>query len=78
MPFFMLRGLRHNRFWKDRRGSDLIEYALMAGLVALTAGAIVPGLAASISSIFGQASARSAMHFKDGRGKATRPNHGSY
>jgi len=35
-------------------GQDLIEYALMAGFVAVTAGAIMPGVASSISSIFSQ------------------------
>jgi pilus assembly protein Flp/PilA len=51
-----------NRFWmlkmnvvelaKDNRGQDLVEYALMAGFVAVTAGAIMPGVATSISTIF--------------------------
>jgi pilus assembly protein Flp/PilA len=38
--------------WKDTRGQDLIEYALMAGFVAVAAGAIMPGVATSISIIF--------------------------
>jgi pilus assembly protein Flp/PilA len=38
--------------WKDTRGQDLIEYALMAGFVAVAAGAIMPGVATSISAIF--------------------------
>ena len=37
---------------KDTRGQDLIEYALMAGFVAVAAGAVMPGVASSISSIF--------------------------
>ena len=40
------------RIWKDTRGQDLIEYALMAGFVAVAAGAIMPGVSASISTIF--------------------------
>jgi len=40
------------RVWRDRRGQDLIEYALMAGFVAVVAGAIMPGVASSISTIF--------------------------
>ncbi len=39
---------------KNTSGQDLIEYALMAGFVAVTAGAIMPGVASSISSIFSQ------------------------
>ena len=38
--------------WKDKRGQDLIEYALMAGFVAVAAGAIMPGVSSSISTIF--------------------------
>jgi len=40
------------RIWKERKGQDLIEYALMAGFVAVAAGAIMPGVADSISTIF--------------------------
>ena len=37
---------------KDTRGQDLIEYALMAGFVAVAAGAVMPSVATSISTIF--------------------------
>ena len=40
------------RIVKDTKGQDLIEYALMAGFVAVAAGAIMPGVATSISTIF--------------------------
>ena len=40
------------RIWADNHGQDLIEYALMAGFVAVAAGAIMPGVATSISKIF--------------------------
>jgi Flp pilus assembly pilin Flp len=39
---------------KNTAGQDLIEYALMAGFVAVAAGAVMPGVADSISSIFSQ------------------------
>jgi len=42
--------------WRDRQGQDLIEYALMAGFVAVAAGAIMPGVSTSISTIFSQIS----------------------
>lgn len=45
------------RIWKDTKGQDLIEYALMAGFVAVAAGAIMPGVATSISTIFNKISA---------------------
>jgi Flp pilus assembly pilin Flp len=47
------------RVWNDARGQDLIEYALMAGFVAVSAGAIMPGVAQNISKIF--SSVASAM-----------------
>jgi pilus assembly protein Flp/PilA len=40
------------KVWKDQRGQDLIEYALMAGFVAVAAGAAFPPLANTISEIF--------------------------
>ena len=40
---------------KDVRGQDLIEYALMAGFVAVAAGVVVPGVTSSISTIFSKA-----------------------
>ena len=40
------------RIIKDTKGQDLIEYALMAGFVAVAAGAIMPSVATSISTIF--------------------------
>lgn len=42
--------------WNDRRAQDLIEYALMAGFVAVAAGAVMPGVADSISTIFSKIS----------------------
>ena len=44
------------KIWMDTRGQDLIEYALMAGFVAVAAGAIMPGVAKSISTIFSKIS----------------------
>ena len=38
----------------DLKGQDLVEYALMAGFVAVTSGALMPGVAANISKIFSQ------------------------
>jgi pilus assembly protein Flp/PilA len=43
------------QIWKDSRGQDLIEYALMAGFVAVAAGAIMPGVASSINIVFSKA-----------------------
>jgi pilus assembly protein Flp/PilA len=50
----VLNVLLRIRVFKDTRGQDLIEYALMAGFVAVAAGAIMPNIALSIQEIFAQ------------------------
>ena len=50
------RWLLQLQIWKETHGQDLIEYALMAGFVAVSAGAIMPGVATSISTIFSKVS----------------------
>jgi pilus assembly protein Flp/PilA len=45
------------RIWADAlrantRAQDLVEYALMAGFVAVACGALMPGVATNISRIF--------------------------
>jgi Flp pilus assembly pilin Flp len=40
------------RLFKDRKGQDLVEYALLAGFIAVAAGALLPPIADSISTIF--------------------------
>jgi pilus assembly protein Flp/PilA len=52
----ILRVIILARIWRDEQGQDLIEYALMAGFVAVAAGAIMPNVASSISTIFSQIS----------------------
>lgn len=39
-------------FVKEDQGQDLIEYALMAGFVAVAAGAVLPNVSRSISTVF--------------------------
>jgi pilus assembly protein Flp/PilA len=41
---------------RDTQGQDLIEYALMAGFVAVAAGALMPNVASSISTVFSKIS----------------------
>ncbi|HUA18065.1 MAG TPA: hypothetical protein VMB25_04925 [Bryobacteraceae bacterium] len=40
------------RIWTETRGQDLIEYALVAGFLAVTAAALSPNIASSVSTIF--------------------------
>ena len=53
------------RILRDTRGQDLIEYALLVSLVAVTAGAVVPEIADSIEIIFGKV--RKALALASGR-----------
>jgi Flp pilus assembly pilin Flp len=41
---------------QDIKGQDLIEYALMAGFVAVAAGALIPNVSTSISTVFSKIS----------------------
>jgi Flp pilus assembly pilin Flp len=56
---------------KNTSGQDLTEYALMAGFVAVTAGAIMPDVASSISTIFSQVT--SALGSGADPGQLTQP-----
>jgi pilus assembly protein Flp/PilA len=47
MYFLKLRGLVD-----DNEGQDMVEYALLAGFVAVAAGALLPAISSSISTIF--------------------------
>jgi len=48
----MTKWLLKLKIWKDQHGQDLIEYALMAGFVAVAAGAVMPNVASQITKIF--------------------------
>lgn len=39
-------------FANDERAQDMVEYALLAGFIAVAAGAVLPGISSSISQIF--------------------------
>jgi Flp pilus assembly pilin Flp len=45
------------KLWDDTKGQDLTEYALTAGVVVAAAGALMPVVANSISTIFSQIAA---------------------
>jgi pilus assembly protein Flp/PilA len=55
-PALLANLLFRIRILADTRAQDLIEYALMAGFVAVAAGAIMPGVATNISRIFSKVS----------------------
>lgn len=45
-----------HRLLHEDRGQDLVEYALLAGFIAVAAGALLPGISTSISKIFSRMS----------------------
>jgi pilus assembly protein Flp/PilA len=44
------------RVWKDTSGQDLVEYALIAGLIAVVAVASVTSLGTTITNMFSKIS----------------------
>jgi pilus assembly protein Flp/PilA len=48
----MINRIRNADFWKDCQGQDLVEYALMAGMVAVAAVAAMPALTKTMSTVF--------------------------
>ena len=40
------------RLWRNTRGQDILEYALIAAFITVAAAAVTPNVAASISTIF--------------------------
>jgi Flp pilus assembly pilin Flp len=41
------------RFWSDESGQDMLEFALVAALLALCAVATLQGLAADVATLWG-------------------------
>jgi pilus assembly protein Flp/PilA len=56
------------RIWKDTKGQDLIEYALMAGFVAVAAGAVMPQVASQVSTIFSKVNSQLTAAAAQGSG----------
>lgn len=50
--YLMRIAIRLKSLVDDQKGQDLVEYALLAGFVAVAAGALLPAISTSISTIF--------------------------
>jgi Flp pilus assembly pilin Flp len=57
----MKKGISWRSIWKDTRGQDLIEYALLVGFVAVAAGATLPNMTTAFSQIYSKVT--SALHY---------------
>ena len=44
--------LRKLRIWSDRKGQDLVEYALVAGMVVAAGVAAMPQLSGTVNHVF--------------------------
>jgi Flp pilus assembly pilin Flp len=45
--------MRHLRkLWRDKHGQDFIEYALLAGFLAVAVGALSPTVATNVGAMF--------------------------
>jgi Flp pilus assembly pilin Flp len=40
------------KIWKDNRGQELVEYALLAGFLVTVCGAASPEVAGTVSAVF--------------------------
>ncbi len=48
----IINTINNLRIVKDTRGQDFIEYALLTGLIAVAAVAVMPDFAANFSTVF--------------------------
>jgi Flp pilus assembly pilin Flp len=54
-------GIWKRKLWMEHHGQDLIDYALVAGFMAVAAGAISPVVANGIGAIFSKLSAAMSL-----------------
>ncbi len=49
------------KIWRDERGQDMVEYALLASLAAVASGLFVPDLSASMTTIYSRLASKLAQ-----------------
>jgi Flp pilus assembly pilin Flp len=54
----LIRLLRRLVIWRDCRGQDMVEYALLAGFIAVAVGSISPGMANSMSEVYSRVASK--------------------
>ena len=52
MQYRILKMAASLKIWADTRGQDMVEYALLAGFIAVAAGAAYPPISTDVSHIF--------------------------
>jgi Flp pilus assembly pilin Flp len=63
------------KLWKDRRGQDLVEYALVAAFLVTTFCAITPTMAPAVSTVFSKLSGTLVQAANDHPGAAQQVLH---
>lgn len=48
----MYNSLISLRIWSDQHGQDLIEYAMIAGFIAVVSGMFMPNVSKDVSMVF--------------------------
>jgi len=48
----MYNSLINLRIWSDQYGQDLIEYAMIAGFIAVVSGMFMPNISQDVSMVF--------------------------
>jgi Flp pilus assembly pilin Flp len=48
----LVDALIHSRLWKDRRGQDMVEYALLVGFITVAVAATFPPVGSGLTTIF--------------------------
>ena len=54
----VVRGLK---LWKDTRGQEMVEYALLAAFLVAASGAISPAVASNVSNVFSKVTSSLVM-----------------
>ena len=54
----ILSTLLRIRIWREERGQDMVEYALLAGLAAVASGLFVPDLSTGMTNIYSRVASK--------------------
>ena len=57
----LMKTSRRLKIWKDNRGQELVEYALVAAFLAAAGGALSPAVASDVSNVFSKVTSSLVM-----------------
>jgi pilus assembly protein Flp/PilA len=53
-----LEWMWRGQLWRDTRGQDLVEYALLAGFIAVASGVFIPDVTGAMSTIYSRVASK--------------------